>query len=351
MTPEQAGQNTQSGAARLAKLEADANTYRMISIIALAVAIVATALALWGIGKTRIMANSFSVTDAEGNITAELAVSPQGNPGLFFYDKQHNTRVWLGMADDGTQGMSFGDDTGTSRALLHLDANHQHQARVILMDKDGTPRSTYGLADNGTPGLEFSNPEGQLVFRVPPAAGATPEERWVNLNTLASRAFVQGKFPEAEKLYAAALQQTQTFGAKDLRRAATLNNLGVLYVKVGNLEQADKMYAAALAIRKEVLGEEHPQYGQSLGNIAVLRKEQGKLKEAEKLFQQDIAIQEKAFGKDDPRLMNTLANYAEVLRSLNKHKAAAKLDTRVEAMKKKVEALRAEQAKKQAAAK
>jgi len=99
-----------------------------------------------------------------------------------------------------------------------------------------------GLADNGTPVLEFANDQGQAVFRVPPAAGATPQERWVNYNAAGSRAFVQDRLEDAEKLYGAAIREAKAFGSQDLRLAASLNNLGVLYVKQQKFDNAADLY-------------------------------------------------------------------------------------------------------------
>jgi hypothetical protein len=329
---------------RLRRLERALNTYKMLAMAGFLLAVVAIGLVVWTVGKTRVQAESFVLTGADGTVVAQLGLSTEDNPGLFFYDGEGNTRIWIGMENGGSPRMVLGDDAGRPRASVLLDKEHG-QARVILTDADGTPRSTFGLTDAGVPALEFADDQGQVVYRVPPSAGNTPEERWVNFNTAATRAFVQGRLAEAEKLYLAALQQTQQFGPRDLRRAATLNNLGVLYLQAEQLEQAEKAYDAALKMRREVLGDEHPQVAQSLGNLALLRKAQGNLDEAERLFGESLAMLEKAFGREDTRLINTLANYAEVLRALDRHKQAADMDERAASLKQKLEAQRAKAAR------
>ncbi|HEY2144885.1 MAG TPA: hypothetical protein VGH12_02365, partial [Steroidobacteraceae bacterium] len=44
-----------------------------------------------------VSANRILLTDATGHTRAELAMSPDGGPGLFFYDTQGRNRLVLGL--------------------------------------------------------------------------------------------------------------------------------------------------------------------------------------------------------------------------------------------------------------
>ena len=57
------------------------------------------------------------------------------------------------------------------------------------------------------------------------------------------------------------------------------------------------MYKEALAIRKKVLGEEHPSVATSLNNLGLLYNNQGKYDEAEKMYKEALAIHKKVSGE------------------------------------------------------
>ena len=57
------------------------------------------------------------------------------------------------------------------------------------------------------------------------------------------------------------------------------------------------MFEESLAIRKKMLGEEHPDVADSLNNLASLYKNQGKYDEAEKMYNEALAIRKKMLGE------------------------------------------------------
>ena len=64
-------------------------------------------------------------------------------------------------------------------------------------------------------------------------------------------------------------------GEKNQAYAIILNNLGNLYYKMGEYEKAEPLFQQALDIRKEVLGENHPDYAASLKSLEDLKKAMG----------------------------------------------------------------------------
>lgn len=331
-------QDPRNLAHRLVRLERDLRFYRLITVAGALLGLAAFCMILYQKTSGRLEAESFALISPGGDVLSEWAPSEQGLPGLYLYDGERHTRAWLGVVDDGSPQLVLADQAGRPRTTLLLDGSHQGNARLFMYDQQGQDRVTLGLSDKSTPRLVISNEQGKPVYTAPSPVGGPPQQRWVTLNDAGSRAFVKGRLDEAEKLYLAALKVAQGFGPKDLRIAATLNNLGVLNVRRGKLEQAEKAYQHALAVRRSVLGDDHPQVAQSLSNLAFLRRTQGKAGEAEALYRQAIAIWERHDGKESPGLVSSLTGYAELLRQLKKDKEAALLDRRVEEIRKKQEA-------------
>src|SRR5581483_3178861 len=137
------------------------------------------------------------------------------------------------------------------------------------------------------------------------------------LNALADLARIQGRDEEAEQLFQYALAiKEQQFGEMHSSTATTLNGLALLYlrqgkqqgkwiyVKQGHYLQASKLCIAqglferALEIRREVLGEDHPNTALLLNNLACCYQAQGATEEAEPLFLRALDIAERRLGRE-----------------------------------------------------
>ena len=232
-------------AARLKKLDRQARAAKLLGFLALLTALAALGLSALTFTNKRLEATSLVLKGGSGETLARLGTTNERGAGLSFYDPGRKTRVWLGLVEDGSPRLVFGDGSGKPRVSLMLDSKDKEQARFRLHDAQGEARATLGLTANGAPALEFANDQGKAVFRVPPSVGATPQERWVNYNAAGNRAFVQGRMEDAEELYLAAVGEAKSFGTRDLRLAASMNNLGVLYVKQQDIGRAGELYRQA----------------------------------------------------------------------------------------------------------
>jgi tetratricopeptide (TPR) repeat protein len=92
-----------------------------------------------------------------------------------------------------------------------------------------------------------------------------------------------------------------------------LNNLANLYYSQGKYEQAEPLYIQALELRKQLLGENHPDTATSLNNLANLYYSQGKYEQAEPLYIQALEIAEQTLGENHP-LRVTIRNNLEDFR-------------------------------------
>ena len=81
-------------------------------------------------------------------------------------------------------------------------------------------------------------------------------------------------------------QQKDAFGSDraadsfSVTHCVVPDNLGLLYKNWGRYEEAEPVIKQALAIRRGVLGDQHPDTAESLNNLAGLSHEQGRYAEA-----------------------------------------------------------------------
>lgn len=133
----------------------------------------------------------------------------------------------------------------------------------------------------------------------------------------------RGQYTEAEPLLLRSLAiRKQQLGETHPDTATSLNDLANLYRQQGKYEQAEPLYQRALAIREQQLGETHPDTAKSLSNLAILYAEQGKYKQAEPLLQQALTLQEQHLGLQHPAIATSLHNLAELYRLQGKYEQA-----------------------------
>ncbi|MEH2086381.1 tetratricopeptide repeat protein, partial [Nostoc sp.] len=83
-----------------------------------------------------------------------------------------------------------------------------------------------------------------------------------------------------------------------------------LYDSQGRYSEAEPLYIQALALRRKLLGEEHPSVASSLNNLAGLYRSQGRYSEAEPLYIQALDICEQRLGVDHPNTVTVRRNLA-----------------------------------------
>jgi CHAT domain-containing protein len=112
----------------------------------------------------------------------------------------------------------------------------------------------------------------------------------VQLNGRVVQLYQQGKTPEAFPLAQKALEiRKQVLGERHPDYANSLNNLAALYDSQGQHAKAEPLHRQALEIRHQVLGERHPHYAISLSNLAGLYQALGAYAPAEPLYRQALA--------------------------------------------------------------
>ncbi len=93
-----------------------------------------------------VAASRIRLLDSSGRARAELAMSPDGGPGLFFYDSKGRNRLVLGLYSPAESEYPFVvlNDTHNEAAGIFRLFGAQESPVVVLKNK-GADRSVFGL--------------------------------------------------------------------------------------------------------------------------------------------------------------------------------------------------------------
>jgi tetratricopeptide (TPR) repeat protein len=98
--------------------------------------------------------------------------------------------------------------------------------------------------------------------------------------------------------------------------ASSLNNRGSVLRAMGDLKEAKEYFEQALAIRRKLLGDEHPDTGISLSNLGGVLRAMGDLEGAKEYIEQALVINRKLRGEEHPDTASSLNNRGSVLRAM-----------------------------------
>jgi hypothetical protein len=98
-----------------------------------------------------ISARRIQLLDASGRARAELAMSPDGGPGIFFYDTKGRNRLVLGLYSPAESEYPFvvlNDAQQQAAGIFRLYGGRE--TPVVVLKNKGRDRSVYGLNPNST---------------------------------------------------------------------------------------------------------------------------------------------------------------------------------------------------------
>lgn len=104
-----------------------------------------------GAASEVVTASRIRLLDATGRARAELAMSPDGGPGLFFYDSQGRNRLVLGLYSPAESEYPFvvlNDTRGAAAGIFRLFS--AQETPVVVLKHKGADRSIFGLNPNST---------------------------------------------------------------------------------------------------------------------------------------------------------------------------------------------------------
>jgi CHAT domain-containing protein/tetratricopeptide (TPR) repeat protein len=157
------------------------------------------------------------------------------------------------------------------------------------------------------------------------------------LNQQVRKLYEQGRYNEAIPLAERALAiRQQVLGQEHLDVATSLNNLALLYSRQGRYSEAEPLYQQALQMRKKLLGDEHRLVATSLNNLAFLYSRQGRYSETEPLYQQALQMRKKLLGDEHPDVATSLNNLALLYSRQGRYSEAEPLYQQALQMRKKL---------------
>lgn len=105
----------------------------------------------------------------------------------------------------------------------------------------------------------------------------------------------------------------------------SISQAGMLAYFRNQLEQANALFSDALATRKRLLGPDHPDTLSSMDDVATAYYRQGRLDEAEPLFRAALAGRRRVLGDNDPKTLTSINNLSILLQSRGQLAAAEPL--------------------------
>ncbi|MGP1345672.1 MAG: tetratricopeptide repeat protein [Phycisphaerales bacterium] len=105
------------------------------------------------------------------------------------------------------------------------------------------------------------------------------------------------------------------FADQPLVRALLLQSAAVIMRELGLLELAIGPQERSLALRREHLGDEHPETLSSIGHYGVLLQRLGRLEEAERFELEALEGRRRVLGEDHPATLLSLTHYGMLLRA------------------------------------
>jgi CHAT domain-containing protein len=111
--------------------------------------------------------------------------------------------------------------------------------------------------------------------------------------------------------------------------ANSVQNLAFIYSGLGKPKAALPLFEQVIAIRKKSLGVGHPHYGSALNNLAGLYHAMGDHEKALPLLQESLTVFKQTRGEGHPNYVNLLNNLAHLHHGLGNPKAALPLFQRV----------------------
>ncbi|KAK6605152.1 TPR domain-containing protein [Botrytis cinerea] len=147
----------------------------------------------------------------------------------------------------------------------------------------------------------------------------------------------QGHSEKAEQLDIEVLAlRKEVLGEKHPDTIFAMENLASTWWQQGHSEKAEQLEIEVLALRKEVLGEKHPGTIFAMANLASTWRQQGHYEKAEQLEIEVLSLRKEVLGEKHPDTILAMANLASTWWQQGYYEKAKQLQIEVLALQKEV---------------
>jgi serine/threonine protein kinase/tetratricopeptide (TPR) repeat protein len=189
----------------------------------------------------------------------------------------------------------------------------------------------------GTKQIRFDEARQWAKHAGPLAQANTDEAVATFLYELSLLAVAEGKYAEAREHAERALAiRVEVLGDDHPHVAASLTNLGNVALQQGKFDEALAFHEQALALKQRTLGPDHPDVAASLNSLGNVALDQGDPELASGYHQRALAIRERAFGTNHPDVAASLNNLGNVAAEQGQIDAAFEYHSRSLAIKEAV---------------
>ncbi len=102
--------------------------------------------------------------------------------------------------------------------------------------------------------------------------------------------------------------------------------LAATYHALGRYEEAEKIEIEVLALRREILGDKHPDTVRSMAELATTYHALGRYEEDEKISVEVLALRREILGDKHPNTVQSMADLAATYYALRRYEEAEKID-------------------------
>lgn len=124
----------------------------------------------------------------------------------------------------------------------------------------------------------------------------------------------KGSYPEAlQLLRESADVRRQVYGQDSPDFALALHNLAGALIDAGDLTGAEATERQALELQRKILGDNHPDLGYALNNLGFLLMEKGDWQAAEPVLRENLELRRRTMGEKNAIFASALNNWGRVL--------------------------------------
>lgn len=179
-----------------------------------------------------------------------------------------------------------------------------------------------------------------LILLLCPAALSVQDTLWKIYMEAGGKAFTDAAartdekerkelYTVAEKKFTLARKEAEKLGAQDVRLAATLSKLALVYITQDKYTEADPVVRQAQSIWESNSKSDTIDATKLLDEVADLYYQKGKFVEAERVYAQELALREAKPKKDETELVDSLVGLAHSYFNQGKYEAAEPLYERM----------------------